>query len=89
MMLVNIITTETFECLYQGHQLGIKNLLTVFENLNITKHAKGMSQEDIYKHLERVGLSNVNEFCFKYICWTKKENSHGQVASKRVQDLFY
>ncbi|MDC0545517.1 ATP-binding cassette domain-containing protein, partial [Gammaproteobacteria bacterium] len=40
----------------------IKNLLTVFENLNITKHAKGMSQEDIYKHLERVGLSNVNEF---------------------------
>ena len=53
---------RTFECLYQGHQLGIKNLLTVFENLNITKHAKGMNQEDIYKHLERVGLSNANEF---------------------------
>ena len=31
---------RTFECFYQGHQLGIKNLLTVYENLKLTHGAK-------------------------------------------------
>ena len=53
---------RTFDCFYQGHQLGIKNLLTVYENLQLTKNSIGMPQEEIYKLLERVGLSNINDF---------------------------
>ena len=52
---------RTYDCFYQGHQLGIKNLLTVFENLNLTHNAKGLKKETIYKCLERVGLSNIND----------------------------
>ena len=52
---------RTYDCFYQGHQLGIKNLLTVFENLNLTHNAKGLKKEKIYKCLERVGLSNIND----------------------------
>ena len=53
---------RTFDCFYQGHQLGIKNLLTVYENLQLTKNSIGMPPEEIYKLLERVGLSNINDF---------------------------
>ena len=53
---------RTFDCFYQGHQLGIKNLLTVYENLQLTKNSIGMPQEEIHKLLERVGLSNINDF---------------------------
>jgi heme exporter protein A len=52
---------RTFECFYQGHQLGIKNLLTVYENLKLTHGAKGMDENIIYECLERVGLMRVNE----------------------------
>lgn len=52
---------RTYDCFYQGHQLGIKNLLTVFENLNLTHNAKGLKKETIHKCLERVGLSNIND----------------------------
>ena len=38
---------RTFDCFYQGHQLGIKNLLTVYENLQLTKNSIGMPQEEI------------------------------------------
>ena len=39
---------RTFDCFYQGHQLGIKNLLTVYENLQLTKNSIGMPPEEIY-----------------------------------------
>ena len=52
---------RTFECFYQGHQLGIKNLLTVYENLKLTHGAKGMDENTIKECLERVGLMRVNE----------------------------
>ena len=52
---------RTFECFYQGHQLGIKNLLTVYENLKLTHGAKGMDENKIYECLERVGLMRINE----------------------------
>ena len=52
---------RSFDCFYQGHQMGIKNMLTVFENLKLTQNAKGMNAEDIHKCLERVGLYKVNE----------------------------
>ena len=51
---------RSFDCFYQGHQMGIKNLLTVFENLKLTHNAKGMSEKDINKCLERVGLYKIN-----------------------------
>ena len=51
---------RVFDCLYQGHQLGVKNLLTVYENLRLTKNAKGMTKKEIYNTLSRVGLSNIN-----------------------------
>ncbi len=52
---------RSFDCFYQGHEMGIKNLLTVFENLKLTHNAKGMSEKDINKCLERVGLYKTNE----------------------------
>ena len=52
---------RTFDCFYQGHQMGIKNMLTVFENLKLTHNAKGMNEQDINKCLERVGLYRINE----------------------------
>ena len=52
---------RTFDCFYQGHQMGIKNMLTVFENLELTHNAKGMNEQDINKCLERVGLYKMNE----------------------------
>ena len=52
---------RSFDCFYQGHQMGIKNLLTVFENLKLTHNARGMSEKDINKCLERVGLYKKNE----------------------------
>ena len=52
---------RSFDCFYQGHQMGIKNLLTVFENLKLTNNARGMSEKDINKCLERVGLYKINE----------------------------
>ena len=52
---------RTFDCFYQGHQMGIKNMLTVFENLKLTHNAKGINEQDINKCLERVGLYRINE----------------------------
>ena len=52
---------RSFDCFYQGHQLGIKNLLTVFENLKLSHNAKGMSKEHIHNCLVRVGLNNMND----------------------------
>ena len=52
---------RSFDCFYQGHQMGIKNMLTVFENLKLTQNAKGMNAEDIHQCLERVGLYKINE----------------------------
>ena len=47
---------RSFDCFYQGHQMGIKNLLTTFENLKLTHNARGISEKDINMCLERVGL---------------------------------
>jgi|TARA_B100000902_G_scaffold255357_1_gene241807 heme exporter protein A len=66
---------RNFECFYQGHQLGIKNLLTVFENLHLTHGAKGMDDNKIYKCLERVGLKNFNELASKLSVGQRKRIS--------------
>ena len=66
---------RSFDCFYQGHQMGIKNLLTVFENLKLTHNAKGMSEEDINKCLERVGLNKTNEMASDLSVGQKKRIS--------------
>jgi heme exporter protein A len=66
---------RSFECFYQGHQMGIKNMLTVFENLKLTHNAKGMSEEDINKCLERVGLYKINEMASDLSVGQKKRIS--------------
>ena len=66
---------RSFDCFYQGHQMGIKNLLTVFENLKLTHNAKGMSAKDINKCLERVGLYKTNEMASDLSVGQKKRIS--------------
>jgi heme exporter protein A len=66
---------RSFDCFYQGHQMGIKNMLTVFENLKLTHNAKGMSEEDINKCLERVGLYKTNEMASDLSVGQKKRIS--------------
>ena len=66
---------RSFDCFYQGHQMGIKNLLTVFENLKLTHNAKGMSEKDINKCLERVGLYKINEMASDLSVGQKKRIS--------------
>ena len=66
---------RTFDCFYQGHQMGIKNMLTVFENLKLTHNAKGMSEKDINKCLERVGLYKINEMASDLSVGQKKRIS--------------
>ena len=66
---------RSFDCFYQGHQMGIKNMLTVFENLKLTQNAKGMNAEDINKCLERVGLYKINEMASDLSVGQKKRIS--------------
>ena len=66
---------RSFDCFYQGHQMGIKNMLTVFENLKLTQNGKGMNAEDIHKCLERVGLYKINEMASDLSVGQKKRIS--------------
>ena len=66
---------RSFECFFQGHELGIKNLLTVFENLELTHNAKGMNKEQIQECLKRVGLKNINDLASKLYVGQKKRIS--------------
>ena len=75
---------RSFDCFYQGHQMGIKNMLTVFENLKLTHNAKGMSEEDINKCLERVGLYKINEMASDLSVGQKKRIS---IARWLLKDL--
>ena len=66
---------RSFECFFQGHELGIKNLLTVFENLELTHNAKGMNKEEIQECLKRVGLKNINDLASNLSVGQKKRIS--------------
>ena len=66
---------RSFDCFYQGHQMGIKNLLTTFENLKLTHNARGISEKDINKCLERVGLYKTNEMASDLSVGQKKRIS--------------
>ena len=79
---------RTFECFYQGHQLGIKNLLTVYENLNLTHGAKGMDENTIYECLERVGLTRVNELASNLSVGQRKRISIARWLLKNFKIYF-
>jgi len=79
---------RTFECFYQGHQLGIKNLLTVYENLKLTHGAKGMDENIIYQCLERVGLMRVNELASNLSVGQRKRISIARWLVKNFKIYF-
>ena len=79
---------RTFECFYQGHQLGIKNLLTVYENLKLTHGAKGMDENTIYECLERVGLIRVNELASNLSVGQRKRISIARWLLKNFKIYF-
>ncbi len=79
---------RTFECFYQGHQLGIKNLLTVYENLKLTHGAKGMDENIIYQCLERVGLMRVNELASNLSVGQRKRISIARWLLKNFKIYF-
>jgi heme exporter protein A len=79
---------RTFECFYQGHQLGIKNLLTVYENLKLTHGAKGMDENIIYECLERVGLMRVNELASNLSVGQRKRISIARWLLKNFKIYF-
>ena len=79
---------RTFECFYQGHQLGIKNLLTVYENLKLTHSAKGMDENKIYECLERVGLMHINELASNLSVGQRKRISIARWLVKNFKIYF-
>ena len=79
---------RTFECFYQGHQLGIKNLLTVYENLKLTHGAKGMDENKIYECLERVGLMRINELASNLSVGQRKRISIARWLLKNFKIYF-
>lgn len=79
---------RTFECFYQGHQLGIKNLLTVYENLKLTHGAKGMDENTIYECLERVGLMHINELASNLSVGQRKRISIARWLLKNFKIYF-
>ena len=79
---------RSFDCFYQGHQLGIKNLLTVFENLKLTHNAKGMSKEHIHGCLQRVGLNNPNDQASQLSVGQKKRISIARWLLKECKIYF-
>ena len=79
---------RTFECFYQGHQLGIKNLLTVYENLKLTHGAKGMDENQIYECLERVGLMRINELASNLSVGQRKRISIARWLVKNFKIYF-
>ena len=79
---------RTFECFYQGHQLGIKNLLTVYENLKLTHGAKGMDEDKIYECLERVGLMRINELASNLSVGQRKRISIARWLLKNFKIYF-
>ena len=79
---------RTYDCFYQGHQLGIKNLLTVYENLKLTHGAKGMDENKIYECLERVGLMRINELASNLSVGQRKRISIARWLLKNFKIYF-
>jgi heme exporter protein A len=66
---------RTIECFYQGHSLGIKNLLSAQENLRLSSYSFGVSDEKIFSSLNRVGIRNHSSFTSELSVGQKKRIS--------------
>ncbi len=66
---------RSIECFYQGHSLGIKNLLSAQENLRLSSYSFGVSQEKIFSSLNRVGIKNHASFASELSVGQKKRIS--------------
>lgn len=54
----NYNSFRSIDCFYQGHSLGIKNLLSAQENLRFSSFSFGVSEEKILSSLGRVGIKD-------------------------------
>ena len=63
------------ECFYQGHSLGIKNLLSAQENLRLSSYSFGVSEEKISSSLNRVGIMNHSSLTSEFSVGQKKKIS--------------
>ena len=66
---------RNIECFYQGHSLGIKNLLTAQENLRLSSYSFGVSEEKIFSSLNRVGIRSHSSFTSELSVGQKKKIS--------------
>ena len=66
---------RNIECFYQGHSLGIKNLLSAQENLRLSSYSFGVSEEKISSSLNRVGIRNHSSFTSELSVGQKKKIS--------------
>ena len=66
---------RNIECFYQGHSLGIKNLLSAQENLRLSSYSFGVSEEKIFSSLNRVGIRNHFSFTSELSFGQKKRIS--------------
>ena len=66
---------RNIECFYQGHSLGIKNLLSAQENLRLSSYSFGVSEEKIFSSLNRVGIRNHSSFTSELSVGQKKKIS--------------
>jgi len=66
---------RSIDCFYQGHSLGIKNLLSAQENLRLSSYSFGVSEEKILSSLNRVGIKNYSSFASEMSVGQKKRIS--------------
>ncbi|MBV06119.1 MAG: heme ABC exporter ATP-binding protein CcmA [Gammaproteobacteria bacterium] len=66
---------RSIDCFYQGHSLGIKNLLSAHENLSLSSYSFGASEEKIAYALDRVGIKNHLSFTSELSVGQKKRIS--------------
>ena len=66
---------RSIDCFYQGHSLGIKNLLNAEENLRLSSFSFSVSEEKILSALNRVGIQNHSSLASELSVGQKKRIS--------------
>ena len=79
---------RSMDCFYQGHSLGIKNLLSAEENLRLSSFSFGVSEEKILSLLSRVGIRNHSSLASELSVGQKKRISIARWLLKDF-DLYF
>jgi len=79
---------RSMDCFYQGHSLGIKNLLSAEENLRLSSFSFGVSEEKILSSLSRVGIRNHSSLASELSVGQKKRISIARWLLKDF-DLYF